>query len=401
VKTIEGGVTAPKGYRAAGVNAGIKPGGTKKDCALVVSEESATVAGAFTTNLMKAAPIQWSEEVCRRGAARAVFINSGNANACTGARGERDAEATAATVAASLKVARGEVCVCSTGVIGVYLPMDRIERGVRDCVAQLREEGGSDAAEAIMTTDTVPKELAVEVALSGGVVRIGAMAKGSGMIAPNLATMICIITTDASVEAEDLDTLLMESVDISFNCICVDNDMSTSDAVICMANGASDAAPLEADTEDFETFGTALRDLCQAMAKLLVQDGEGATKLVEIQVYGAETDEDAKTIARAVACSDLCKTAFFGEDPNWGRIACAAGYAGVSFEPSDFALWFGEVQVVRDGTAADYSEADAAAVMKAAEFSIRLRVGSGDGSATFWTCDLSHDYVSINADYRS
>jgi glutamate N-acetyltransferase/amino-acid N-acetyltransferase len=330
-----------------------------------------------------------------------VFINSGNANACTGERGKADAEATARLVAEQLRVPPREVCVCSTGVIGVYLPMDRIAIGVEECAAKLRHDGSADAARAIMTTDTVPKEMAVDVHLSGGVVRIGAIAKGSGMISPNMATLICIITTDAAVEAEDLDALLLEAVESSFNCICIDNDMSTSDTVLCLANGESGVAPLESGTDDFETFGAALRDVCQKMAKFLAKDGEGATKYVEIYVDGAETDDDAKTIARSIAQSDLCKTAFFGQDPNWGRIACAAGYAGVTYDPAEFALWLDEVQLVKDGMAADYREADAAAVMQQPEFRIRVRVGGGTGNATFWTCDLSHNYVSINADYRS
>lgn len=398
---VEHGVTAPRGFRASGVPAGIKPGSKKKDCALIVSDAPATVAGAFTTNVMKAPPVLWNEEVCRRGAGRAVFINSGNANACTGERGKADAEATARHVADGLGVFPTEVCVCSTGVIGVFLPMDRIEVGVNQCIEGLSADGSADAARAIMTTDTVPKEFAVEVPLSAGAVRIGAIAKGSGMIAPNMATMICVITTDAAVEAEDLDALLLEAVDVSFNCICVDNDMSTSDTVLCFANGESGVPPLEADTEDFERFGDALRDVCQKIAKMLVKDGEGATKFVAIQVEGAESDDDAKTIARAVAQSDLCKTAFFGEDPNWGRIACAAGYAGIAYEPSDLSLWLGDVQLVAGGMAADYRETDAAEVMKQPEFTIRLSIGSGPGSAVFWTCDLSHNYVSINADYRS
>lgn len=399
--SIDSGVTAPRGFRASGVHAGIKPGSQKNDCALIVSDAPATVAGAFTTNVMKAPPVLWNEEVCRRGAGRAVFINSGNANACTGERGKADAEATAKWVADGLHVFPTEVCVCSTGVIGVFLPMDRIEQGVKLSLDALSADGSADAARAIMTTDTVPKQFAVEVQLSSGIVRIGAIAKGSGMISPNMATMICIITTDAAIEAEDLDTLLLDAVDASFNCICVDNDMSTSDTVLCFANGEAGLPPLEVDTDDFETFGAALRDVCQKMAKMLVKDGEGATKFVEIKVDGADTDDDAKSIARAVAQSDLCKTAFFGEDPNWGRIACAAGYAGVNYDPAELSLWLDDLQLVNNGMAANYQESDAAAVMAKPEFVIRLSVGSGTGSAVFWTCDLSHNYVSINADYRS
>ena len=397
---IAGGVTAPKGYRAAGVLAGIKQGATKRDCALVVSDSPAAVAGMFTRNLLKAPPVQWCEDVCRRGAARAAFINSGNANAATGERGFADARRTAEWLAGGLGFPAEEICVSSTGVIGVPLPMDRIEQGVAACIGALSADGNDDAAEAIMTTDTVPKTRAVEVPLSTGTIRIGAMAKGSGMIAPNMATMICIITTDAAIELAALSAVLRPAVTESFNRICVDNDMSTSDTVLCFANGAS-GVTIQSGSEDFETFAQALAELCRHMAQWLVRDGEGATKFVEIAVEGAASGEDAARIARAVGASQLCKTAFFGEDPNWGRFACAAGYAGAAFDPAQLAIWLDDVQLMADGLAADYREEDAAAVMKQQEFRIRIAVGSGPGEAVFWTSDLSHDYVSINADYRT
>jgi glutamate N-acetyltransferase / amino-acid N-acetyltransferase len=401
VKTIEGGVTAPKGFRASGVVAGIKPKGIKKDCALVVSDKASSVAGMFTTNIMKAPPIVWNEGVCAKGMARAVFVNSGNANAATGERGLRDARATAEGVAGYLGVPADEVCLCSTGIIGVPLPMDRILDGVKRCTQELSVEGHGDAAQAIMTTDTVPKELAYEVALSNGVIRIGAMAKGSGMICPNMATMIAILTTDATVEAPVLSEMLHEAVEHSFNCISVDNDMSTNDTVLCLANGAAGLPALAPGSADFQAFKEALEKICRELAKMLVRDGEGATKLVEISVSGAQTDSDAKTLARAIGLSQLCKTAFFGEDPNWGRFVAAAGYAGVPFEPSDVALWLGDVQLVAGGMPLSYCEEDAAAIMKRAEFKIRLEVGNGTGSAVFWASDLSYDYVKINGDYRT
>ena len=403
MKEIEGGVTAPKGYRAAGVAARIKGVSSgKKDCALIVSDTPASVAGAFTTNRFKAPPVERTEHICERGGpVRAVFLNSGNANACTGPQGVRDAQTTAETVAQALGLSAAEVCVTSTGVIGVPLPMDRIAQGVRACAAALSEEGSHDAALAIMTTDTVPKEMAIEAPLGDGAIRIGAIAKGAGMIAPDMATMICIITTDARIAAEHLQPLLRECVGASFNCICIDNDMSTSDTVLCLANGAAGLPEIAPGTHAFQALAQALRYVCVAMAQALVRDGEGATKFVEIQVEGAGTDEDAKTIARSIAMSQLCKTAFFGQDPNWGRIACAAGYAGVAFEPSEFRIWLDDLQIVEAGMPASYGEEAAAAVMRQPEFRIRVSVGAGGGSCVFWTSDLSHEYVTINADYRT
>lgn len=398
---ITGGVTAPRGFRASGVHAEIKLGSTKRDCALIVSDVPAVVAGTFTQNIMKAPPVEWNVGVCKAGCARAVFINSGNANAATGARGVADVEQTAGSVAEALGLEPGEVCIASTGVIGVPLPMDRILRGVADCATGLSATGSADAVEAIMTTDTVPKEMAVEIPLTTGTVRIGAIAKGSGMIAPNMATMICILTTDACIAREPLSELLLQAVGVSFNCMCVDNDMSTSDTVLCFANGQSGAPTLIPGSDDFQAFASALTEVCRHMAKWLVRDGEGATKFVEIAVSGTATDDEAKTIARTVAVSQLCKTAFFGQDPNWGRFACAAGYAGVPFDPNRLAIRLGDVQVVLGGMAADYKEADAAAVMQRPEFRIQIEVGDGPGSAEFWTSDLSHDYVTINADYRT
>lgn len=393
------GVTAPAGFTASGVAAAIKQGSTKPDCALVASDRPCSVAGMFTTNVMKAPPVLWNQGVCDRGSARAVFINSGNANAATGEQGLADAERTAALAGESLGVAPGEVCVCSTGVIGVPLPMDRIARGVAECRASLSEEGGAAAAEAIMTTDTVAKYRDAACSLSGGTVRIGAMAKGAGMIAPNMATMIAVVTTDAELSPLDARALLGHAVDGTFNCVCVDNDMSTSDTALLLANGASGVTA--GPGPDGERFAETLRGLCLDLAQQLVRDGEGATKFVEVAVEGAPANSDATRVARAIAQSQLCKTAFFGEDPNWGRIACAAGYAGVPFDPADLAIWLNDVQVTAGGVAADYAERDAAAVMKEPSFRVRVSVGAGPGHATYWTSDLTHDYVSINADYRT
>ena len=402
MKTAEGGVCAPKGFRASGVAAGIKEGSTKMDCALIVSDNPCAVSGMFTTNVMKAPPVYRNQEVCEGGTARAVFLNSGNANAATGVRGHRDVATTVDKVAKVLGIAPEEVCVCSTGVIGVPLPMDRIAKGIDACFDALSADGSFDAATAIMTTDTEPKSYAIEVELSSGTVRLGAIAKGSGMILPNMATMICVITTDAAFEsADDLRSLVADAVGHSFNQIGVDNDMSTSDTILVLANGASNMGPLVPGGEDYEVFGAALRDISQHMAKWLVRDGEGATKFVEIRVSGTGTDEEAKSIARAIGNSQLCKTAFFGEDPNWGRFACAAGYAGVAFDPGALDICLDDLKICDGGLVADYEENDAAAIMKRPEFSISVSVGSGIGAAVFWTSDLSHGYVSINADYRS
>lgn len=401
MKRIEGGVTAPRGFRASGVIAGIKPSARKKDCALIVSDAPTTVAGAFTRNVMKSPPVYWNVDVCKNGAARAVFINSGNANAATGERGHADVKNTIDHISDKLQVEPEEVCVCSTGVIGVPLPMDRIHAGIDACIDALSTDGSLDAATAIMTTDTVPKELAVEVTFGEGTVRLGAIAKGSGMLSPNMATMICVITTDAAIDPDALQPALKLAVESSFNQICVDNDMSTSDTVLVFANGQSGLAPLKPGDGNYSLFADALLDLCRNMAKALVKDGEGATKFVEIVAEGAESDGDAKSVVRAIGNSQLCKTAFFGEDPNWGRFACAAGYAGVEFDPAALNIWLDEIQLCRNGLVGDYEEADAAAVMKKPEFTIRVSIGNGPGTATFWTSDLSHEYVSINADYRS
>ena len=291
--------------------------------------------------------------------------------------------------------------MASTGVIGVPLPMDRIEQGVRGCLDALSTSGSADAALAIMTTDTVPKETAVELPVDAGAVRIGAIAKGSGMIAPNMATLICIITTDAAVEATPLSDLLREAVNASFNRICIDNDTSTSDTVICLANGMAGVPQLTPGSKAFDLFRVALSDVCRQMAVALVRDGEGASKFIEIVVAGAGDDEQARTIARSIATSQLCKTAFFGQDPNWGRFACAAGYAGVAFDPARLCMWIDDVAVMQYGMPAAYDEADAAACMSKPEFCVRLEVGDGPGAAVFWTSDLSHEYVRINADYRT
>lgn len=397
---VDGGVTAPKGYSASGVSVGIKPNSSKKDCALVVSNSPAAVAGVFTKNVIKAAPVYWDMSICEHGNAQAVFLNSGNANAATGDQGIEDCRSTAEAVAERLGFRSDDICIGSTGVIGVPLPMTLIRKGVKRCVNTLAADGNLDAATAIMTTDTVPKEMALSLKLESGIVRIGAMVKGSGMIAPDMATMLCVITTDGVIDSESLHKALKQAVDVSFNRMCVDNDMSTNDTVLCLANGES-GVELGDNRDDYFVFVGALTELCQEMAKALVRDGEGATKFVEIQVSGALNDDEAKMIAKSIATSQLCKTAFFGNDANWGRFACAAGYAGVDFSPDALDIWLGDLQLLDKGKPTGYHEADAAELMKETDLIIKVSVGDGPGEAIFWTSDLSQEYVSINADYRS
>lgn len=402
MNTITKGVCAPAGFRAAAAAAGIKkPGATRLDCALIVTDRPAAVAGVFTTNRVFAAPVRYCREICRAGEARAIFANSGNANACTGEHGYEDVRETARLAAGLLDCAPEAVCVCSTGVIGVPMPMDRLAQGVRACVASLSDAGGGDAARAIMTTDTVPKEAAVDVAVDGGVARIGGMAKGAGMIAPNMATMLAFLTTDAHIRPEHLQPLLRAAADWSFNCICVDNDMSTNDTLLCLANGASGTGELLPGTDAYLRFGEALTSVCGDLARALVRDGEGATKFVEIEVDGAPDDALARQVAGSIARSQLCKTAFYGQDANWGRIACAAGYAGVAFDPERVNVHIQGICVLQQGRPTTYSEAEVQARMKEHDLKVRVELQSGSGRAVFWTSDLSVDYVKINADYRT
>lgn len=397
----DGGVCAPSGFLAAAAAMGIKnPAIRRLDCALICSDRPAAVAGVFTTNRIKAAPVVWDRGVCVRGAARAIFANSGNANACTGERGLADVQETAERVAARLDLRITEICVASTGVIGVPLPMERILAGVDACAAGLSASGSGEAARAIMTTDTVPKEMAIEQTFAEGTVRIGAIAKGAGMIAPHMATMLCFITTDAEISPELLRPMLSRAVSRSFNCICVDNDMSTNDTVLVLANGASGVLIREG-TEQARQFEAGLESLCVGMAQALVRDGEGATRFISIEVTGAVDDRAAWTAAQSVARSMLCKTAFCGGDPNWGRIACAVGYSGVAFEPERLCVRIGDVTVMAEGLPTGYRETDASAAMAGREISIGISLGDGPGRAVCWTSDLSAEYVRINAYYRT
>jgi glutamate N-acetyltransferase/amino-acid N-acetyltransferase len=398
MKAVPGGVTAARGFKASGVRCGLKEQG--EDLALVFSEAPAAVAGMFTTNRFRAAAVQVSQERAGRGAAQAVVINSGNANACTGETGLRHAREMTEIAALLLGIKPELVLVCSTGVIGRPLPMDRVQDGIHEAVKALSAEGGGAAARAIMTTDTAPKEAAVEFEVGGKRVRLGGMAKGAGMIAPNLATMICVLTTDAAVPLDSLDLSLRWAVERSFNCITVDGDMSTNDTVLLLANGAS-GAPQVRDEKATRAFEAALEQVTSTLARALVADGEGATKLIEVRVQGTHDYETARKVAMRIANSPLVKTALFGQDPNWGRILAAAGGAGVEFDPRQVRLSLGRHEIVRGG---EPTEADPEALRKALqprEVTIALTVGDGPHGATVWTCDLTYDYVRINAEYHT
>lgn len=406
MQIVTGGVLAPKGYKAGSVAAGIKK--KKLDMTVLVSEGPATVAGAYTTNVVKAAPVLWDQDITRADhCVRAVVVNSGNANACTGAQGLQDVQATASHVAQQLNIEQKEVLVCSTGVIGVPLVMDTVLKGVSDCLAHLQTgaTAATDAATAICTTDTFSKEIAVEIEIDGATIRIGGMAKGSGMIHPNMATMLSFITTDATVEKAYLQKLLGTTVIDSYNMISVDGDTSTNDTVLVLANGTSKAPAVKAGSTSEDAFVKAFRYVHTELAKMIVQDGEGAGKFIEVTVKGAQTKEDARIMARSVISSNLVKTAFFGSDANWGRIICAMGYSGATFDPNLVSITFvseaGMIVVLQEGTPLKFDENLAKKVLQENIISVIITVGSGSVEATAWGCDLSYEYVRINGDYRS
>ncbi|MBK8932777.1 MAG: bifunctional glutamate N-acetyltransferase/amino-acid acetyltransferase ArgJ [Chloroflexi bacterium] len=409
---VNGTVTSPIGFQATAVAAHIKYP-DRSDLALIVSEMDCSATAVFTKNQVVAAPVVVDRATLKTNNShiRAVLINSGNANASTGQPGLDNARQSQALVATAVGCAANEVLVMSTGVIGVQMPMARLQAGITAAGQALRQSraedlaaGGLAVARAIMTTDTRPKHLAVQIDMPGGLVTIGGMAKGAGMIHPNMATMLSLITSDAAIAPDMLAGLLKTAVNHSFNRISIDGDTSTNDTVLLLANGASGVA---VDNHDSAVlFGEALTALCIELARMIVKDGEGATKFVEIVVSGAETAVDAHTVANTIATSPLVKTAFAGGDANWGRILAAAGRAGVPFDQYQTQLWVGvqhtdELQLVSQGTPTDYLEREAAAIFNQPEFKIRLDLGRGDAHDTVWTCDLSHDYVAINADYRT
>ena len=407
MKVIAGGVTAPKGFLAADTAAGIKYQG-RTDMAMVYSEADCTVAGTFTTNVVKAAPVIWDRDVVvKGGSARAIVVNSGIANACTGKEGMDICDATAKAAAEALSIRPEQVCIGSTGVIGMQIPKDRIVEGVKVLSTKLEsgEEASLRAAKAIMTTDTVHKMIAVEIELSGKTVTIGAMTKGSGMIHPNMCTMLCYITTDAAITNEMLQKALSASIQDSYNMISVDGDTSTNDTCLALANGLAQNPVIDCENEDYRTFCEALDYINIYLAKKMAADGEGATHLYEVIVNGAASKEKAVILAKSVVGSSLCKAAIYGKDANCGRFMCALGYAGVVFDPDLVDIYFesaaGSVLVVSQGSAPLFDEELAVAVLSEEAVTVRCEMHEGEATATAWGCDLTYDYVKINADYRS
>ena len=395
------GVTAPLGFLAAGLHCGIKKRGLL-DLALVVSERSGPIAGVFTTNRVVAAPVILDRQHLRRGIGRAVLINSGNANACTGQQGMAAARKTAALVARRLARPIEEVFIGSTGVIGRTLPVDRIVKALPVLFDQLSTHGGIQAARAILTTDLKPKSVVRRARINGRTVTVGGMAKGSGMIHPNMATMLAYLTTDATITRAALQRALVQAADGSFNCISVDGDTSTNDTVLCLANGMAGNRRIKEGSAAFRQFVTLLTDACEALALAICRDGEGVTKVVKIEVTGADSVVHARAVARTIGTSNLVKTALFGEDANWGRVMAAIGRAGVPLDPSKLSVSFGGVPMVRRGVGLGLiAERLIAKVFQHKEFTISVALGQGSHRAHLWTTDLSYDYVRINASYRS
>ena len=404
---IEGGVTAAAGFETASTAAGIKYK-NRKDMAMVYSKTPCRAAGVFTTNVVKAAPVLWDKEVVEsEWEAQAIVVNSGIANACTGKLGYEYCRETAGAAADALEISPQSVLICSTGVIGMQLPIDRICAGVETMVPQLNGdiESGHNAALAIMTTDTHEKEVAVEIELSGKTVTIGGMGKGSGMIHPNMCTMLSFVTTDAAISQELLLEALKADVEDTYNMISVDGDTSTNDTCLLLANGMAENTKITEKNADYETFTKALRFVNETLAKQMAGDGEGATALFEVKVIGAETKEQAKILSKSVITSSLTKAAIYGHDANWGRILCAMGYSGAQFDPEKVDLFFesaaGKMQIIKDGVAVDYSEEEATKILSEPAVTAIADIKMGAAQATAWGCDLTYDYVKINADYRS
>ncbi|NWF74589.1 MAG: bifunctional glutamate N-acetyltransferase/amino-acid acetyltransferase ArgJ [Nitrospirae bacterium] len=395
------GITAPQGFRAAGIHCGIKKP-CLLDLTLVASEQSGPIAGVFTRNQVVAAPVIVDRLHLRQGVGRAILVNSGNANACTGPEGLAAARMTAAVVARHMGIPAQHVFVGSTGVIGRALPVHRIIKGIPRLITQLSDRGGLDAARAIMTTDLRPKSIALQDTIGGRLITIGGMAKGSGMIHPNMATMLAYLTTDASIAKSALQQALRLAVNESFNCISVDGDMSTNDTVLCLANGIAENRTIKERTAAFRRFLLLLIEACQTLALAICRDGEGVTKVVNIEVTGAATVAKARQVAQTIATSNLVKTALFGEDANWGRVMAAIGRAGVPINPSKLNLSFGGIPMVQSGMGLGLAaERRIAQVFRQKEFTITVGLGQGRHQSHIWTTDLSFDYVRINASYRS
>jgi len=396
---VDGGVTAAKGFAAAGVRCGVKRKGP--DLALIYSEAECSAAGVFTTNAFKAASVLVNIDRLKSGRARAVVVNSGNANACTGEQGIKDALDMCILTADLLHIPKEQVLNASTGVIGVFLPMDKIIAGIADAASALSEDGGESASLAIMTTDTRPKTSAYELEIGAKSVRVGGMCKGAGMICPNMATMLCFITTDAAIPPSLLRKSLASCVEASFNCLTVDGDMSTNDSVIVLANGQSGCDEITEGSPAYDAFDKALGRVCLDLAIECARDGEGATKYVEVRVTNAASYADAKSAAMAIANSPLVKTAIFGQDPNWGRVLCAAGRSGARVIPEKTSLYFGDVKIVEKGEPLRLDPDAARRPMLENDLIITVDLGIGTECATAFTCDFSYDYVKINAEYHT
>lgn len=402
MEIFEGGVTSAKGFKASGVFAGLKK--ARKDMAMIVSECEAVAAGTYTTNKVKAAPVLWDMKLTEQGKARAVVVNSGNANACTGEQGLKDAEEMASYAAGLLSTEKELVLVASTGVIGVNLDMAKIKKG-EELLVQSLSDDWKDAAQAILTTDTFAKTAACSVEIGGKTVTIGGMSKGSGMIHPNMATTLSFITTDAAISHDVLQSLLGKTVDDTYNMISVDGDTSTNDSVLVLANGMAGNAEIRKGSAEEAVFEEAFRYVLGTLARMIARDGEGATRFIEMTVKGARTKEDAKTLARSVVSSSLVKAAFFGSDANWGRILCAMGYSGADFDPDIVDLSFvspkGSIEVLSGGQPVPFDEDKAKEILLEKEVGAVADCHQGDGEASAWGCDLTYDYVKINGDYRS
>lgn len=407
ITRIEGGVTAAEGFEAAAAAAGIKYQG-RDDMALIYSGTPCRAAGTFTTNVVKAAPVKWDQKIVAEAPyVQAVVVNSGIANACTVAEGYGYCKETAEEAAKVLGVPETAVLVASTGVIGMQLPMDRLKKGI-SLLKEAKGEGaekGTAAAKAIMTTDTIHKEIAVQVELGGKTVTIGGMCKGSGMIHPNMCTMLAFVTTDAAISKEMLQRAVSADVKDTYNMISVDGDTSTNDTLLVLANGLAGNPEITEENEDYRTFAAALNEVNTYLAKKMAGDGEGATALFEVKIVGAESKEQAVTLSKSVVTSSLVKAAIYGHDANWGRILCAMGYSGAQFDPEKVDLFFesaaGRIQIIENGVAVDYSEEEATRILSEPEVTAIADVKMGTASAVAWGCDLTYDYVKINADYRS
>lgn len=407
MEIIKGGVTAAKGYEAASTSAGIKYT-DRTDMAMIYSQAPCAAAGTFTTNVVKAAPVRWDQQVIAGGdSVQAVIVNSGIANACTGTEGFGYCKDTAKAAAEALGISESGVLIGSTGVIGKQIPIDKLTAGIKELAEKKNDTlvNGTEAAKAIMTTDTFEKELAVTIETGGRTVTIGGMAKGSGMIHPNMCTMLAFITTDAVIAKETLQKALSQDIKDTYNMISVDGDTSTNDTVILLANGLAENEEIVEGTEDYQKFKEALHTVNEYLAKKIAGDGEGATALFEVQAVGCESVEQARTLAKSIVCSNLTKTAIAGHDANWGRILCAMGYSGAQFDPERVDLFFeskaGKIQIIENGTAVDYSEEEATKILSEPEVTAIADVKMGDKEATAWGCDLTHGYIEINADYRS